>query len=55
MPLSDILELLDDMRAFLDNQSDAEIIDGTLIPNTAMKLMGSVEEAYEKLERFGCL
>jgi hypothetical protein len=55
MPLSDILELLDDMRSFLDHQSDAEIIDGKMIPNRAMRLMGSVEEAYEKLERAGCL
>lgn len=54
MMMDDILTLLDDLRAFLDNQADAEIdVDGKVIPNRAMRLMGAVEEAYENLERHG--
>jgi hypothetical protein len=53
MPVSDILSLLASLIDFLGNQADAEIIDGKMIGNEAMKLMSACEEAYEGIERAG--
>jgi hypothetical protein len=53
MTASDLLSLLAEMIDFLDNQSDAEIIDGKIHPNKAMSLMGACEKAYEQIEKSG--
>lgn len=53
MPASDILSLLARMIDFLDNQSDAEVIDGKAIPNEAMRIMGDCEEAFTKIDGYG--
>ena len=51
---TEILSLLAEVIDFLDNQSDAEIdLDGKLLPNKAMRLMGACEETYEGIERAG--
>ena len=53
MNQTDSLSLLADLIDFLDNQADAEVIDGKAIGNDAMKLMGACEEAYTNIERSG--
>lgn len=53
IPASDILSLLASLIDFLENQADAEVIDGKAIGNEAMKLMGECEETYATIERSG--
>jgi len=51
---TEILSLLAEMIDFLDNQSDAEIdLNGKMLPNKAMRLMGACKETYEGIERAG--
>jgi hypothetical protein len=54
MTMNDLLSLFDDLIAYLDRFSDAEIgPDGRVIGNEALKLMMGVEEAYEAIEKHG--
>lgn len=50
---SDILALLAQVIDYVDGKADAEIIDGKMIPNEAMSILGACEHAYEEIEKAG--